>query len=280
MLAGLRGKVRQVKNDVSVFGLDALKIHWGKFRGLPRVDATLDGVGAIALRPADSDFETFRQVYTAQQYEILPQDQKQRHETFYATLVQSGMTPVIIDAGANIGAATLWFADKFPLAHIIAVEPNPGNAALCRVNAARRMNVTVVEGAIGGKSGFAAVTSEGLSWATTTKRSDNPTELAVYTIADLKRMAKGHTVLFVVKIDIEGFESDLFEGDISWVNHTAAVYIELHDWAFPGQKTSQAAQRALMGRGFEMLINGETLMFVRDAIELDQLAVAGNATMN
>src|ERR1700738_292386 len=32
---------------------------------------------------------------------------------------------LIVDAGANVGSATLWFRERFPDAHVVALEPNP-----------------------------------------------------------------------------------------------------------------------------------------------------------
>ena len=37
---------------------------------------------------------------------------------------------VIIDAGANIGLASIWFASKFPEARILAIEPEKSNYEL------------------------------------------------------------------------------------------------------------------------------------------------------
>ena len=42
----------------------------------------------------------------------------------------------IIDAGANIGIASLYFLHQYPNARIVAIEPHPGNSELLRKNLA------------------------------------------------------------------------------------------------------------------------------------------------
>ncbi|WP_342353833.1 hypothetical protein [Methylobacterium dankookense] len=55
--------------------------------------------------------------------------------------------------------------------------------------------------------------------------------------------------LLLVKIDIEGFESELFASNTEWVDKAFAIIIEIHDDRLPGQHSSRAMQRALFGQG-------------------------------
>ena len=68
----------------------------------------------------------------------------------------------------------------------------------------------------------------------------------------------------IAKIDIEGFESDLFATHTDWIAKATALVIEPHDWMLPGKGSSNAF-RAAIGPEFEMLISGENLAFVRTA---------------
>ena len=52
--------------------------------------------------------------------------------------------PTIVDCGANIGLATLWFKQRYPRARILAFEPNP-EAADVLDDALRRNDVDGVE---------------------------------------------------------------------------------------------------------------------------------------
>jgi hypothetical protein len=68
---------------------------------------------------------------------------------------------------------------------------------------------------------------------------------------------------FIVKIDIEGFESDLFASNTDWLEHTFAVFIEPHDWLLPYEGTSQSFQKALVRWPFDLFLIGENLLYVR-----------------
>ena len=67
---------------------------------------------------------------------------------------------------------------------------------------------------------------------------------------------------FIVKIDVEGSEGALFRSNTEWVDRTDLVMVECHDWLFPGSKTSNALLRRLTSADFELLLNGENMMFL------------------
>lgn len=69
--------------------------------------------------------------------------------------------------------------------------------------------------------------------------------------------------LLIAKIDIEGFESDLFDGDLRWMDDVHVIFLEPHDWMLPGRRTSRSFQAALGQRDFELFLSGENLIYVR-----------------
>ena len=86
-------------------------------------------------------------------------------------------------------------------------------------------------------------------------------EITAITIQDaLAAVPNG--VPFVTKIDIEGFESDLFASNLDWIDDMVMVLIEPHDWMVPGQFSSHSFQQAMGARRFELFINGENLIYV------------------
>jgi hypothetical protein len=67
---------------------------------------------------------------------------------------------------------------------------------------------------------------------------------------------------FLIKIDIEGFERDLFAGSLDWLDTVALVFIEPHDWMLPGSRSSSGLQKAFGDRDFDLLLCGENLVYV------------------
>lgn len=224
------------------------------------VSATLKGVGRINVRPGSSDVNVFRQVFTGFQFSLGQYPQGQRVMDLYDQMVAGGRTPLILDLGANNGASALWFRSTYPAAHIVAVEPEPSNARVLRDNT-ERFGVEVVEAAIGSSSGSVNICDDGEEWGFTTTRSDT----GATPIVTIDAILEGHpnTELFIVKVDIEGFESDLFATNLEWLADVSVVLIEPHDWKFPGIGTSAAFQRAFGERDFEILLRDENVVYVR-----------------
>lgn len=218
----------------------------------------LKGVGKITVRPKNSDFSTFRQVFRDGDYQYGRGAIAERISAAYDAILAAGNVPVIVDAGANVGAATRWFAKKFDKALTIAIEPEPENARILRRNIEGIPQANLIEAAIGGESGF--VSLKGMGWGAQTFREESG--LPIVTVADVVASVPNGQ-LFIAKIDIEGFESDLFAGNTAWIDDAFVVYIEPHDWMLPGKRTSRNFQRELAKRDFELLIQGENLIYVR-----------------
>jgi len=71
-------------------------------------------------------------------YEILLKGRKS--EYWHARLPKPEDVEVVLDIGANIGAATVFFSELYPAAKIHAFEPIPGNLDILKMNAASRGN--------------------------------------------------------------------------------------------------------------------------------------------
>lgn len=227
-----------------------------KFGPKGTIAVPISGVGMVHVRTRDSDFTTLRQVFRDREYEIAPPHARKAIADHYSRIVASGNVPVIIDAGANIGAASMWFRKAYPEAQIIAVEPDPGNAAVLRRNCGERM--VLLEAAIGGEPGFVEVIANGRSWGSQTERASKG--VPIVTVDQIAQMIP-NSELFIAKIDIEGFESDLFNVNTGWIDRVPVIIVEPHDWLTPG--TSRSFQREMGRRDYDLLINGENLIYIR-----------------
>jgi FkbM family methyltransferase len=249
--------------EFGTFGPGVVSYYAARMLGYKLARVFLRTVGNVSLRPKNSDYSTFRQVYIDKQYNLSDSAQQERLEKRYEQLLAEGRRPVIIDAGANVGAASLWFRKVYPEALILAVEPDSENARLCLINVGDDSNTRVLEAAIGGESGTVDLVapSNDMSWGIQTVRGCGG-GVRSYSVAELVEMGGPGAALFIVKIDIEGFESDLFASHTEWVQDAAAIYIEPHDWMLPGRGSSQSMQHVMMAAGFEILVRGENLVFL------------------
>ena len=93
---------------------------------------------------------------------------------------------MIVNAGANIGAASLWFRKVLPEASIVAIEPEENNLKILQKNLSEHPNTFVVQAAIGVAPGFVTVSNTQLSSGARTSRSN--TGVRVLTIDDALAM--------------------------------------------------------------------------------------------
>lgn len=260
--------VKRLNNNVQeakVLGLSVMMRHVyrsnalsGGANGCRKIDTK---IGPVFLRPHDSDNIVLTKIFVDREYDLDRIPQGARIRATYERILAEGKTPLIVDAGANIGLAARFFAMAYPRARIVSVEPDPSNCAVCRRNVEGFPNIEVIEAAIGAESGFVALESEtNASWATRTQRAEQGQP--VVTIADICARHPGSELL-VVKIDIEGFESDLFSSNTEWADQAGAIIIEPHDWMMPGAGTSTTLQRTMMRGDRELLILGENLAWIK-----------------
>jgi FkbM family methyltransferase len=252
--------------DIRIFGPSFLKRHIPRLTGGKTACVSVNPVGKIHVRIGESDVAAVRQIFRDGGYGIdFKSPTGNRILARYTEILTSGSIPVIVDAGANIGAATILFLSQFPQAHVVSIEPEIGNFSILKKNTTHRAQVHAIQAAIGSTEGYVAIKADGLGWAAQTERA-----LSGVPIITMKSAFNviPNGAPFIAKVDIEGFESDLFSENLDWLDEIFVVYIEPHDWMLPGQGTSRSFQRAMGLRDFELFIGGETLTYVRNYIRI------------
>jgi FkbM family methyltransferase len=168
----------------------------------------------------------------------------------------------IIDAGANIGTSSIYFAQRYPRARIIALEPEPSNFALLCRNVEPYPTITPVPAALWNHGGEISLghpnpgASAQEKWAFTTHEGPGDRVRAV-TLRALMREMDIRSV-DVLKVDIEGAEKEVFEA-CDWMDAVRCIMIELHDRLRPG--CSDAVNAA--AQEFSRLERGEVTLYVR-----------------
>src|SRR5258708_15400976 len=98
------------------------------------------------------DKGVIEQIFQNQDYELGHFKLTERLMKLGETESRRGRELLIIDAGANIGAAALYFSFRFSGSRVIAIEPEKKNCELLRMNCAG-LNIAVVEAALGCEAG-------------------------------------------------------------------------------------------------------------------------------
>jgi FkbM family methyltransferase len=248
-------------DDAIQFGPWFLVRHVLRLAGRSQTVLKVPGFGAMHVRLGESDVAAVRQIFGDKVYDVsgIPAAHE-RLMSRYRAILEGGHKPVIVDGGANIGAASRWFERGFPNAAIVAIEPEPGNLEILRQNAAGSAAITIVPAAIGAEPGFVRVLKHGKGWSARTERAEEGVSIITMPQAFAK-VPNG--VPFIAKVDIEGFESELFAKNVDWLNDVYMVVIEPHDYQFVGMKTSRSFQSAMANHDFELFISGDSLIYMR-----------------
>lgn len=131
---------------------------------------------------------------------------------------------VIVDLGAHIGMASLYFSLKTD-AVIYAVEADPDNFKLLEKNAGDK---TMPFNAAIHYENTAWLKRKELSYNTVV--SDEETGIQVEGIDINGLIAKYHIdFIDILKIDIEGSEKTLFKGNCDWLSKVGFLVVELHN---------------------------------------------------
>jgi FkbM family methyltransferase len=232
--------------------------------------------GALSMKMADGTARSFRhrgtpadigvmtQIFKNKDYSLAGLARGAELNASFDNLSSTGKSPIIVDLGANIGASVIWFLNRFPGAHVVAFEPDPGNFELLQVNT-DGLNVDIRKAAIGRQDGAVAIDDPGTGeWGYRTRPDPEGTceMVSLNRIVQEKQQA-GHTP-FLLKIDIEGAEADLFDGPCGWVDEWPIIVIELHDWLLPGQGTSRNFLRCIGHRDRDFVSIGENIFSIRN----------------
>lgn len=216
---------------------------------------------------SNSDRAVIQQVLVDKCYGMRRFRQSVALGAYYSHLIEQDVTPLIIDAGANIGASTLWFASNFPGSHVVAIEPEKNNCELLRKNCLG-LNYNLLEGAISSREGQGFLHDPGRGeWAYQVRLSGSGCRVPLYSAASIVADCRAAGMRpFLCKIDIEGGEAELFREDFVWVGEFAVIVIELHDWLFPFSSNSCSFRRAISDLAVDFLYRGENVFVFNHGI--------------
>ncbi len=225
-----------------------LAISTYRLVGLPKeIRIQPEGVKhAVHLRVRTTDVSVYHEILLRGEYAIdLPSPPK-----------------TIVDVGANIGMASLFFAHRYPQARIIAVEAEPSNFTMLTKNVAGYPNIVPIHAALWNKDGEISVSdpdpADGAfgKWGFFTHEGDGVRVRAVTMPTLMKE--KGIESIDLLKVDIEGAEKEVFS-ECDWMDRVDCLAIELHDRWKPGCTAAVSAVTA----GFRKFEKGETSFYVR-----------------
>jgi len=179
-----------------------------QFKKARPVKINVSGKPATLLIKHQLDFDVYHDTFIKEEYDFTPTQQPQ----------------IILDLGSNIGSTAVYFAVKYPNAHIYCFEPDPENIKRFEQNTSPFKNrITLIPKAVWKESNktltFYVVPNR--HWSSSlVPREGAGTEVEVNTVSlDDAMLNLGLEHIDILKFDIEGAEYEVF----SAFKHSDAV---------------------------------------------------------
>ena len=175
----------------------------------------------IKLRSKTSDLPTFESIFLYEEYKF-PIDFQPK---------------LVIDGGAHVGYSSIFFANKFPEAKIVAIEPETSNYELLKENCCNYKNIELLNVGIWNKSTYLKIkdVDTGTSGFIVEEVSSNEDfSLRAMTIKEIIKLSD-LSEIGILKLNVEGSEKAIFSsGYEDWIDKVKIMIISLHDWIMPG----------------------------------------------
>jgi FkbM family methyltransferase len=189
----------------------------------PNFDVTIK----LRKRPS-SDLNVFAQIYQYGDYKPLIEA--------FKTNFPDISSLNIIDAGCNIGLASVYLSNFFPKSNFIIIEPDSSNFESIGHNFELNdiTNALKIKGGIWSKNSNLKIINDfrdKKEWSIRVEEANDEADLKAYSINYLVA-EYDFDHIDILKIDIEGSEKEVFTGanaDVTFLAKTKCIAIEIHD---------------------------------------------------
>ena len=219
-------RIKTLVNNKNINHLSCCRNIQVKMFDLPNVmEITRDGYKfPIYIRNNTSDVRVYKTVIEDEEYN-------------FVTLQEP---KTIVDAGGNIGLTAVYFAEKYPDATIITIEPEEYNFKILKENTKKYTNIIALNYALWDKIGEIELLDTGLgNWGFMTGDGSNYDKIttpiiqnkhAIKTVT-IENLLKEYNIeiIDILKVDIEGAEKEVFENNFAWIKNVRSIIAELHE---------------------------------------------------
>lgn len=150
----------------------------------------------------------------------------------YAPLTRRPLSDVrqVLDLGANVGMSIRLWQSRWPGARIVAVEPDPDNLNLARRNtAAATTPPTFIQGCVAGKSRVVHLDRSGHpSRFAMQDGADSGERIQAMTVPEVCDRGQLEGIIDVMKCDVEGAETEIFQNCRDWIDRVRYLAVEVH----------------------------------------------------
>ncbi len=215
-----------------------------------------------------NDLLTVHEVFSEENYNLKVFKSYEDILIEYHRILELKNLPLVIDCGSNIGSSSVYFNKIFTTSNILSIEPDKNSYEFSKKNLNFR-NSLLINKAVNCEENdinfFSDITDNRAS-RVTNRGGDIVKSITINELINDLRSKNNKP--FLIKIDIEGFESMLFSKNYEWINEFKVIIVEIHDWMLPKESNSFNLLNALVQtmnkkNKRDLLISDENLISIR-----------------
>ncbi len=215
-----------------------------------------------------SDILTVHEIFSDENYNLSILASFDHIKKEYEEILKSKSIPLIIDCGSNIGSSSLYFSKIFNRSQIVLIEPDNKSFEFSKKNI-KYQNTIFLNKVIDSEKKNVNFFSDPDDNRKSKVSKEGVNIVKSITINEIVEKLKiENKVPFLIKIDIEGYENQLFSKNYDWIDKFKIIIIEIHDWMIPNKYNSFNFLNALVenmkiNHKRDLIISGENLISVR-----------------
>ena len=215
-----------------------------------------------------SDILTVHEIFSDENYNLSILASFDHIKKEYEEILKSKSIPLIIDCGSNIGSSSLYFSKIFNRSQIVLIEPDNKSFEFSKKNI-KYQNTIFLNKVIDSEKKNVNFFSDPDDNRKSKVSQEGVNIVKSITINEIVEKLKiENKVPFLIKIDIEGYENQLFSKNYDWIDKFKIIIIEIHDWMIPNKYNSFNFLNALVenmkiNHKRDLIISGENLISIR-----------------
>jgi FkbM family methyltransferase len=163
----------------------------------------------------------------------------------------------LIDVGANVGLASIYFCAHFGC-RCFCVESNPNTFRILQRNLAG-VGAQLLHAGVWNSETMLTADCRDARYSMSTVHATSHGEVQGLPMQEVIRRS-GFSTVDLLKLDIEGAEREVFQGDLSWLEGVQAIAIEFHE----ASRRETSFDEVMRERSFRVIEGGHTTIAIRD----------------
>ena len=212
------------------------------------------------------DFTMVDQIFYSEDYSLEKFLRNYEVNQYYKNILKKNLKPLIIDCGAHIGLATKYFSLIYPHSKLICIEPVIGNFNQAKINNLEYHNIEFLNKAVGAEDGKGSIDNPKLGNNAYRINKNEKGDVNIISVNSILKNLEEDIIPFIIKIDIEGFENELFSKNTEWIDNFPIIIIELHDWMLPKSSNSGNFLSSISKKNRDFLYSGENVFSIKNEL--------------